>query len=145
MLVRFNPWSEVARLENQFNSLFGEAKEGLSALDTRGETETVWQPPVDVVEADDKIVLRADLPGVAEKDVDVTIEKNVLTLRATRKSDYKTATRIERRFGVFSRAFTLPPTIDGSQVAAELHDGVLTLTLPKAEITKPRKVQVAAD
>jgi HSP20 family protein len=105
-----------------------------------------WTPAIDVAEDKNKIVLTADLPGVAEKDVDIQIEKEVLTLRGNRALDRKLDEGHHRRFervsGSFVRSFTLPPTIDTEQISAALKDGVLTLTLPKKPEAQPKKINV---
>jgi HSP20 family protein len=105
-----------------------------------------WTPAVDIYETPEHVVLRADLPGIAEKDIDVRIENNVLVLRGERKflkeakeEDYH---RIERSYGVFSRTFQLPGTIDQNKIQAIHQDGVLEVRLPKREDSKPRQVKI---
>ena len=107
MLIQWTPFRELARLA----------------------------PAVDVVEQDDKFEVYADLPGVKQEDVDVQVEKDVLTIRGERKG--------ERLAGAFSRVFTLPKHIDVEKIAASLKDGVLTLTLPKRPEAQPRQIKVA--
>jgi HSP20 family protein len=126
------------RLNTAMNRLFDGAP-------TRG-TQVAWNPAVDVSEDKEKIVLTADLPGLQEKDVDIQIEKDVLTLRGERAIERSTDSEHYRRFervaGAFVRAFTLPPTVDTEKVAAALKDGVLTLTLPKKPEAQPKKISV---
>ena len=107
-----------------------------------------WTPAVDIYEKDDTLILRAELPGVAKEDIDVTVEDGVLTLRGERKheKDFEDATsyRRERWYGSFTRSFVLPETLDASRVAAKYDNGILQVTLPKAEAAKPRKIAIQA-
>jgi HSP20 family protein len=138
MLVRWTPFTEMDRLNTAMNRLF-------EAAPTRA-AQVAWNPAVDVTEDKEKIVLTADLPGLQEKDLDIQIEKDVLTLRGERaierNADGEHYRRFERVAGSFVRAFTLPPTIDGEKVAASLKDGVLTLTLPKKPEAQPKKISI---
>lgn len=143
MLVRWNAWPELSRLEQVMNRFY----EARSPQRGDGEAATaVWQPAVDILEDGEKIVLVADLPGVEQKDVDVSVDKNVLTLRGERKAGREAQQdefhRVERVHGPFARSFTLPPTVDADHVAAELKQGVLTLTLPKKREAQPRQIKV---
>ena len=140
MLVRWTPFTEMDRLSHAMNRLFDP-----EVSSARG-AQVAWTPAVDVTEDKEKIVLVADLPGLQEKDVDIQIEKDVLTLRGERtierNADHEQYRRYERAAGAFVRAFTLPPTIDAERVAAQLKDGVLVLTLPKKPEAQPRKISV---
>lgn len=105
-----------------------------------------WTPSVDIFETPETVVLRADLPGIEQKDIDLRIENNTLTLRGERKflketkeEDYH---RIERSYGTFSRSFQLPGAIDQEGIAAVHKDGVLEVTLPKREETRPKMIKV---
>ena len=105
-----------------------------------------WNPAVDVYQDQNGIVLQADLPGIKAGDFDLSIENNVLTLKGERKFEQKTDAgnyhRVERSYGSFTRNFTLPSTVDVEQVSADFKDGVLSVTLPRREETKPRQIQV---
>ncbi len=105
-----------------------------------------WAPPVDILENDNELVLKADVPDVNMKDVNIEIEHGTLTLRGERKfekeDDHKGYHRIERSYGQFVRCFSLPETVDTEKVKAEYKDGVLTVTLPKKEIAKPKTIKV---
>ena len=141
MLVRWTPFTEMDRLSQAMNRLFDN-------YDNTGRaTQVTWSPAIDVTEDKDKIVLFADVPGLAEKDLDVQIEKDVLTLRGERtlerKDDGEGARRYERASGNFVRSFTLPQTIDVEHVTAALKDGVLTLTLPKKPEAQPKKIGIS--
>lgn len=107
---------------------------------------TPWTPPCDIYETDKEIVLKMELPEMRKEDVRVTLENNVLTLRGERKFD-ETVTResyhrIERNYGEFLRIFTLPRFVDGTKIAAEFNEGVLTVTLPKNATALPREIEV---
>ncbi len=144
MLVRWTPFTEMDRLSQAMNRLFDNAYEGPA----RPARNVTWSPAIDVTEDKDKIVLFADVPGLAEKDLDIQIEKDVLTLKGERtlerKHDGEHAHRYERATGSFVRAFTLPPTVDAEHVSASLKDGVLTLTLPKKPEAQPKKIGINA-
>lgn len=107
-----------------------------------------FEPAVDVVEQEDAYELRAELPGVKAEELDVTVDGNTLTLHGERRYEDEQRKqdgyyRLERRYGKFRRMFTLPQTVDGSAISAELSNGVLVLRLPKRELAKPRKIQIA--
>ena len=141
MLVTWSPWQELNRLEQAMNQVFENGRaHGKSA-----ESVPTWQPPVDVFEDASKIVLVADLPGVEEKDLELSVDKNVLTVKGSRKSGEPADAahrRLERVQGNFSRAFTLPQSIDVENIRAELKNGVLTLTLSKKPEAQPRQIKV---
>lgn len=106
-----------------------------------------WNPAVDVFESQEAIMLEADLPGLKSGDFDLAIENYTLTLRGERKFEKKSEAdnyhRVERSYGVFTRTFNLPSTIDVDAVQAEFKDGVLRVTLPKREEVKPRQIQIS--
>jgi HSP20 family protein len=131
-------------MQDRVNRLFSDAL-------SRGSLETdsgEWQPAVDIYEETDGLVLKAELPGVKKDDVEVQIEGNVLTLRGKRRQEKDVKGdkyhRLERHYGAFLRSFTLPAGIERDKVHAEYRDGVLTLTLPRAEEDKPKKIKVLA-
>lgn len=105
-----------------------------------------WVPAVDVLETPHEVVLKADLPEVEMKDINLEIENGTLTLKGQRKFEGETKERgyhrIERSYGSFARSFSLPETVDPEGVKAEYKNGVLTITLPKKELAKPRTIQV---
>ncbi|MDE3195867.1 MAG: Hsp20/alpha crystallin family protein [Acidobacteriota bacterium] len=108
-----------------------------------------WAPAVDILETEDAITLKADVPQVNVKDLDIRVENNTLTLRGSRKFEkdekVKGWHRIERSYGDFVRTFALPNTVDTEKVGADYKDGVLTVKLPKKEAAKPRQVKVAIE
>src|SRR5579884_2347022 len=105
-----------------------------------------WTPAVDIYETENELVLKADLPDVRLDQIDIRIENGTLALKGERKFDNeekkKGYHRVERRYGSFARYFTLPETVEADKVHAEYHNGVLTVTLPKKEVAKPRQVKV---
>ena len=111
---------------------------------------TAWVPPVDIYQSGDhELVLKAELPDMAREDIDITVENSVLTIKGQKRlGDVKDEQfhHVERRYGAFSRSFSLPPTVDSGKVGAEYKNGVLTVRLPLREEAKPRsiKVEVAA-
>jgi HSP20 family protein len=139
----------MARLQNEVNRLFGESFGSSASARTPNEelAQGVWHPAVDVTEDQEKIVLAADLPGLGEKDVDIQVERDTLTIRGERKVERKTGEkdhyyRYERVAGTFVRSFALPTTVDVEKISATMKDGVLTLTLPKRVEAQPRQIRV---
>jgi HSP20 family protein len=110
------------------------------------EDSVVWSPRVDVEETAEAIVVHADLPGIDKKDLKVNLENNLLTIRGERKSEReekgKNYYRSERAFGTFQRTFTLSERVKAESIKADYKNGVLTVTLPKAEEAKPRDISI---
>ena len=149
-LVRWSdPIREFAQLQDRINRVFTDSygRGNDDSLMTTG----AWVPPVDIYHnGDHEVVLKAELPDMTREDIDITVDKSTLTIKGDKKlsSDVKEEQfhRIERRYGAFSRSFTLPPTVDATKVSADYRNGVLTVRLPLREEAKPRqiKVEVAA-
>ena len=142
-ITRFDPFHEFATLQGRMNRLFGD----VYRQDEEGASTSGWSPAVDIYETPGHdLVIKVELPDVKREDVDVTIDQSTLTLRGTRHlpADVKEEQfrRIERRYGTFSRSFTLPNTVDSTKVAADYRDGVLTVTLPYREEARPRTINV---
>jgi HSP20 family protein len=135
----------VSALEQTFNRLFNEALTGMD-WQARDSAAASWVPPVDVFEAADEIRILAEVPGVKPEDVKISVEGNVLTVQGTKHQVVEETTdrvhRYERTYGSFERTFTLPATVDSTKIKAGYENGVLTLSLPKAEKAKPRQIQV---
>jgi HSP20 family protein len=137
LLMKPEPFSqEVNRL---FNTLFDVSDSGVQR----------WVPAMDLSEADDHFVLRADLPGLGEDDVSIEIQDNTLTIYGERKSEHEERKRgwyrVERSFGRFSRSLTLPEGVDADAISAEFEKGVLEVRIPKPEERKPRRVAIKAE
>jgi HSP20 family protein len=104
-----------------------------------------WTPPVDILETENELLLRMDVPDIQLKDVEIRLENDTLTVKGERKFEQaqgKGYHRIERSYGTFARSFTLPNTVDTEKVRADYKNGVLTITLPKKEVAKPRTIRV---
>jgi HSP20 family protein len=139
-LLRYEPWGVVARLQRQFDQAFND-----SAF--AGATESPsWIPSVDIHQESDKFVVRADLPGVEPKDINVTAENGVLTVSGERKfersEEARNGSRYERVEGRFLRRFTLPDNVQTDSIRARHSNGVLELTIPKAAAPEPKRVTV---
>jgi HSP20 family protein len=141
VITRWQPFREVAALENRVNALFGAFKEGDGPL-----TAASFIPAVDVYEDDKKVVLKLEVPGIEEKDLDVRVENHTLTVKGERKFEKEEKQenfhRIERRFGSFFRAFTLPSTVDTENVDAKYEAGVLKLELKKKPEAQPKQIKI---
>ena len=109
-------------------------------------TTRPWAPSVDIFETDNELVLKADIPGVDQKDIDIRLENGTLSLKGERKFEREEKNkgfhRLERSYGSFVRYFTVPETVDSEHVKADFQNGVLTVTLPKKEIAKPKAIKV---
>ena len=140
-IVRWEPAGELAsmeidRLNRMFSDFYGEAF-----------SRSAWVPPVDIYETDEhEVVLKAELPEMKREDISVTFENGVLTLKGERTFEQETKKeryhRVERRHGTFSRSFTLPNTVDASNISAAYKDGILTIRLPQREEAKPKQIDV---
>jgi HSP20 family protein len=143
MLAKYRPYNELSpfrALEDAFAPFFQAYGEGTVARP--------WTPPVDVVENENHLVFKADLPDVKPEDVEVTFEKGTLILKGKREFERKEGNgnggyhRIERSYGSFTRAFSLPETVDPEKLTADYKNGVLTVTIAKKEVAKPKSVKV---
>ena len=141
-ITRWDPFRNLASLQEQVNRLF----EGNLRHDRDQSALTSWSPSVDVYETENDLVIKADLPEVAEKDIDVRVENNMLTIRGERKLEQKVKEenylRMERSYGFFTRSFSLPNTVNTEHIQAQYNDGVLTVTLPKRAESKPKQVKI---
>ena len=141
-LTRWSPVTGLAALEiDRLNRMFDAAFLG-------EPSEGGWQPPVDVIEtAEQQLVVRVDVPGMKREDIKISFENNVLTIEGERKfvgpENREQHHRVERGFGSFRRSFTMPNSVDGTAIAAEYQDGVLTVTLPRRADTRPRQIQIS--
>lgn len=152
-LTRFVPFRsplvEVAALQNRLNSIFNEF--ALSEGEQESLSMGTFIPPVDIYEDAQQLVLKLEVPGIRQENLDVRIENRTLTVKGERRFEKNEKEenfhRIERRYGSFTRTFTLPETIDMNEPKASYEQGVLTITLSKNEAAKPKqiKVEIAAD
>jgi HSP20 family protein len=145
-LIKFNPFfGELAATKDRLNRLFGRD----DVWDTEGLTTAgEWAPTVDIVENEHVITIKAELPGIEAKDIAVTLDNNVLTLKGERRTEKEVKKenyhRMERAYGTFARAFAFPDYVDTTNVKADFKNGLLTLTLPKKEGARSRAVEVNA-
>jgi HSP20 family protein len=134
-LTHVDPLANLRVFEDAFNRILSEPRAGRP-----------WSPAVDIFETEDELVLKADVPEVELKDIDVHVENQTLTLSGERKFENADTSkgyhRIERGYGQFTRSFTVPQTVDTEKVAAEYHNGVLTVKLPKKAAAKARQVKI---
>ena len=141
-VVRYNPFSDT----EDFPSGLRLFQDTVNRLLSEQSTTRPWAPPVDIFETDNALILKADVPDVDIKGVDIQIENGTLTLKGERKFEKdeknKGYHRIERSYGSFVRYFTLPETVDTENVQADYNNGVLTVTLPKKEVAKPKSIKV---
>ena len=134
--------TQFSTLQEQVNKLF----DGTFHSQSENSAITSWAPAVDIYETENELVLKADLPGVNEKDIDVRVENNMLTVRGERQFETKVKEdnflRVERTYGAFNRSFGLPNTVNTEGITAEYKNGVLSVTLPKRAESKPKQVKV---
>jgi HSP20 family protein len=145
-LVRWDPFRDLVSIQDELNRLFGRTFTGVEPM--RPTATGTWMPPMDVYETDDAIVATLELPGIEPSDVEVAVEDSTLTVSGSREfsseveqEDYH---RVERRYGSFTRAITLPQTADLEKVDARFDKGILTVEVPKVEKAKPKKIEVKA-
>jgi len=147
-LVPWRPLSEELEsfrreINRLFEDFFGRGPE------TRIRPAEAWTPCVDVAETEDSFIVTAEVPGMSKDDIKISLSGNVLTLRGEKKEEKEEKERnyhrVERRFGSFTRSFTLPADIDASKVKAAYKDGVLKITLPKKEEVKPKEIAVTVE
>jgi HSP20 family protein len=145
-LTKWDPFKDLVTLQDRMNRLFDESVRNVRPGD-EALSSAIWSPAVDIYETEDEVVVKAELPEVNQKDIDVQIENSTLTLRGERKFNKETKKenfhRIERAYGSFSRSFTLPSTIDQEKIRADYRDGILKISMPKREETKPKQIKVA--
>jgi len=145
-LTRWDPFAEMADLRREMDHIFGEFFGRTPS--SMAATEAMWSPLVDIHETKDSFLLMAELPGVKQEDVEVSVEGDTLTLKGERKREAEVKEdqyhRIERSYGRFERSILLPPVVDPNRVKATYRDGVLEVQLPKKEEAKPKAVKIEA-
>lgn len=141
-IVKYNPWSLLDQIQRELNNPMAAYDR-----DENGSIATAsWAPAVDIKEDDKSFTLLADIPGVEPKDIEVTMDNNVLTIKGERQSEKKTEEenykRVERQYGAFYRRFTLPDSADAEAIDARSEHGVLKVTIPKKEVAQSRRISV---
>jgi len=144
----YDPWDALRRLQDEVGRALGDYGQGeTAATDNSRVVTSAWSPAVDIAEEPGRFVLYADLPGVDVKNIDITMEDGVLTIKGERvpeteggKGSYK---RVERRYGTFYRRFSLPDSADADAIKATGKNGVLEISIPKAEKAQPKRIRVS--
>jgi HSP20 family protein len=147
-IIRWDPFKEVATLQERMNRMFDD----VWGRGRRADEEFIsggWVPPVDVRETKDSLEIAAELPGVDPKNVEVSVENGVLTLKGNRifekATEGETYHRVERAYGVFERSFTLPTNVDAERIQAAYRHGILHLSVPKREEAKPKAISIKVE
>jgi HSP20 family protein len=141
-LKHWEPFRGAVTLQDQISRLF----EDSFARANEESNLTSWAPAVDIFETEHELIVKADLPDVDPKDLDIRVENNILTIRGERKfekkADEKNYLRVERSYGSFARSFSLANTVNAEAIRADYQNGVLTLNIPKREEAKPKQIKV---
>ena len=145
-LVRWRPFRDLINIQQDVDSLFDEFFSRTPAYEIDGG---LWSPPLDITENDDNVFVTVEVPGMTKEDVKITLQDDVLTIRGEKKqeTEQKDANyhRIERNYGSFTRSFSLPTVVLADQIKAHYQDGLLRITLPKAEQVKPKEIPIAVE
>jgi HSP20 family protein len=149
-IIRRNPFFELTSLQDRMNQLFNQTFGGFENLGLEQPLAAEsFLPPVDIAEDDHNITLQAEIPGVKQEDLNITLENNVLTIAGERKfkeeEKKENFHRIERRYGKFTRSFTLPASVDAENVNAVFENGLLKITLAKKEEFKPKQITIGVN
>ena len=144
-LIRWNPWREIEEMADRYTKAVGQAQTGSQEVVATGD----WAPRVDIAETENAFEIKAELPEVNKEDVKISIYNGVLTLRGERKQEKeehgKKFHRIERKYGSFTRSFTLPDNVDETNIKAAFKDGILNLQIQKTEEAKPKAIEVTVE
>ncbi|MEW5807367.1 MAG: Hsp20/alpha crystallin family protein [Acidobacteriota bacterium] len=144
-ITRWDPFRDLLALQERMNKLFEDSLSRSRAME-EGLSAGAWSPSVDIYEIADRIVLKVDLPGMKQDEIELKVENYMLTIKGERQLEKETKRedylRIERAYGAFSRSFTLPNTVDVDRIMAEHKNGVLEVVIPKKEETKSKKIKV---
>jgi HSP20 family protein len=142
-ITQWDPFRNLTSLQDHVNRLFDGAF--VQGRNTQTDLAT-WAPAVDIYEGQNELVAKVDLPGIEEKDIDIRLENNTLTIRGERKFEKSVNEdnylRVERAYGSFTRTFSLPNTVNAEGINASYNNGVLTVHLPKREESKPKQVKI---
>src|SRR5580692_10119937 len=145
LITRFDPFREFVTLQDRMNRLLRDSR-GSEGQD-ESLTTSAFAPPVDVYEDEHSVTLKIEVPGIDEKDIDVRLENNTLTVHGERKLEKEEKEenyrRVERQYGSFTRSFTLPTTVDAESVSAEYDKGVLKIKLAKKAEAKPKQIKIS--
>ena len=144
-VVRWDPFQDLITLQDRMNQIFEQTLDR-SRGKREGMTASAWSPPVDIYETAENLILKAELPGLSKNDIDIQVRDNRLTLKGERRHEKEVKEenylRVERAYGAFQRVFSLPTDIQPDKIHATFKDGVLEVTIPKAEVAKPKQITV---
>lgn len=147
-IIRWNPMRDMEMLHQQMNRLFEPVFGRQGVWNDPDLASGTWVPAVDIEETPERLVVRAEVPGMKAEDLDVRVENGTLTIAGERKFETERGDRhfhrVERSYGRFSRSFTLPTTISTEEVDARYENGVLELTMKKREEAKPRRIEITS-
>lgn len=142
-ITRFDPFRDIATLQDRINRAFGDS---LARWGGEEGTFGTWLPPVEIFEKEDNLVIRAELPGMSQKDIELNVENGVLMIKGEKRREKELKEenihRAERYYGSFVRTFALPTTVDVEKIRASYKDGVLEVVLPKAETAKAKRIEI---
>ena len=145
-IVRYDPWALLNQVQKEMNKMFESRFGELQTGDNSSVVTSSWTPAVDIKEEEKRFVLYADLPGIEPKDIEITMEQGVLTIKGERPApkdeDYANFKRVERAYGTFYRRFSLPDSANPEGIQASGKSGVLEISIPKHERVQPRKISV---
>ncbi|KPK00480.1 MAG: hypothetical protein AMJ60_01125 [Desulfobacterales bacterium SG8_35] len=147
-IVRWDPFRNMTTLQDRINRVFDEAVSRSKDYDDE-VSKCDWRPIVDIYDSEKAIVIDAELPGVTKDDITLDVKENILTLKGTRKyveeAKKENYYRMERCFGTFERAFTLPATVDPGKIKANFKDGILRIEIPKPEEKRPKQISITVE
>jgi HSP20 family protein len=143
-VIRWDPFREMSSFQERMNRLFGDMRGRTGAEEEIAQG--AWVPPIDIYETPESLVLKAELPGLKREDINIEVQDSTLILKGEKRfeSDVREENyqRIERAYGSFQRSFSLPGTVRQDGVKAKFNDGILEVTLPKAEAANPKQIKV---
>ncbi len=142
-LTRWNPFRGLVDVQKDLDHMI---EDFFGRTHMLGWDSGIWSPPVDITENDDNLVVTVEIPGMTKEDVKITLQDNVLTIRGEKKQEMEKKDanyhRVERSYGSFTRSFSLPTAVEGEKIKAQYKDGLLKITLPKAEQAKSKEIPI---
>ena len=146
-VIRWDPFRDLNTLQDRMNRLFEQANRGWRSDEP--SATTAWSPSVDIFETEGEIIVQAEVPGMDQKDLGLSLENNVLTLKGERKFQKETKDenyrRIERSYGSFSRSFSIPAMVNEDKIRADYNDGVLSISLPKKDRARAKQIKITSE
>ncbi len=146
-VIRWDPFRDLNTLQERMNRLFEDANRGWRAEEPSSTTS--WSPAVDIYETESEIIVQAELPGMERKEIELSLENNVLTLKGDRRFEKEGKDenyhRIERSYGSFTRAFSIPAMVNEEEIKADYKEGVLAILLPKKERARSKQIEISSE